>query len=550
MHLIISGLRKSGAPHMQAVHSISKVAALSFAIGTLGAFVVKAQTSPTPPASFDVVEATVDDIHAALQSKQTTCRAVIQEYLRRIEAYDKAGPRLNAVQTINPRALEVADHLDDVFRKSGFVGLLHCVPVLVKDQVETSDMPTTYGSVLFKDFVPKRDATVVTKLREAGAVIIGKSTMGEYAAGYLSSLAGPIRNAYDPTRNASGSSGGTGAGVSANFSTIGIAEDTGGSTRGPAAFGSLVGLRPTVPLVSRHGMLPARPSTDTLGPVTRTVKDAAILLDVIAGYDPDDPVTAYAVGHIPKSYTEFLSANGLKGARIGVVRQPMDPRTDPASADYRKVKLVIDKAIADLKALGAEVLDPVTVPDLMNRVNRPYDDNIFETEPATNRYLAEHANAPVKTLRDILLSGKVVPSRTRALMSSIGRSTEEAGYLQILLSVEDTRRVVLKIMADSKLDAILYATFDHQPTRISSDAMTDPNLDATGIGNNRRLSPILGFPAITVPAGFTTDGLPVGVEFLARPFAEGTLFKFAYAYEQQTHRRKPSPLVPKLAGKP
>jgi Asp-tRNA(Asn)/Glu-tRNA(Gln) amidotransferase A subunit family amidase len=534
---------------MFSMRLIAKVASLVLFISTLNQFSAFGQTASGATA-FQVLEATIDDIQHALDAKQTTCRAVVEQYLERIAAYDKVGPRLNAVQTINPHALDEADRLDAAFRSSGRVGILHCIPVLVKDHVETKDMPTTFGSTVFKDFVPERDATIVMKLRKAGAVIIGKSTMGEYASGYLSSLAGPIRNAYDPKRNASGSSGGTGSGVSANFSTFGIAEDTGGSTRGPAAFSSLVGLRPTVPLVSRHGMLPARPTTDTLGPITRTVKDAAIVLDVIAGYDPEDPVTAYAIGHIPTSYTTFLQKDGLRGARIGVVRQPMDPRTDPASPDYQKVKTVIDTAIADLKMLGADIVDPVTIPGLMDRVNKPYDGNIFETEPATNKYLAQHPNAPVKTLRDILLSGKVVPSRTRVLMSSIGRSTEDPGYLQIMLSVEDTRQVVLGIMADNKLDGLVYATFDHQPTEIPADAMTNASLDTNGIGNNRRLSPILGFPAMTVPAGFTTDGLPVGIEFLARPFEEGTLLKFGYAYEQATHRRKPSPLVPAIPAKP
>ncbi len=175
---------------------------------------------------------------------------------------------------------------------------------------------------------------------------------------------------------------------------------------------------------------------------------------------------------------------------------------------------------------------------------------MFETEPAINKYLAEHSNAPVKTLREILLSGKVVPSRVRVLMNSVGRSTEDPGYLQILRSVEDTRQVVLGLMADHKLDALVYATFDHQPVEIGPDDMTNPLVDTAGIGNNRRLSPILGFPAMTVPAGFTTEGLPVGIEFLARPFAEGTLFKFGYAYEQATHHRKPPASAPVLRGEP
>jgi amidase len=525
--------------------SMITLAAVWMLIDTSNEPEIHAQTIPS---RFDVLEATVDDVHEALRAKRTTCRAIVELYLKRIEAYDKAGPRLNAVQTVNSHAIREADRLDAVYRSPGPVGALHCIPVLVKDQVETSDMPTTYGSAVFKEFTPQRDATVVTKLRNAGAVIIGKSTMGEYAAGYLSSASGPIRNSYDPKRHASGSSGGTGAGVSANFATIGIAEDTGGSTRGPAAVSSLVGLRPTVPLVSRHGMLPARPTTDTLGPVTRTVKDAAILLDVIAGYDRNDPVTAYAVGNIPDSYTSFLGPNGLKGARIGVVRQAMDAKTDPTSTDYRKVRTVIDKAIGDLRRLGADIIDPVEIPDAIERINRPYDGNVFETEPAINKYLAQHQNAPAKSLREILMSGKVVPSRVRVLMSSVGKSTEDAGYLQILRESEDIRQTVLGLMADRRLDALVYATFDHQPVEIGEGDMTDASLDTSGIGNNRRLSPILGFPAMTVPAGFTSDGLPVGIEFMARPFAEGTLFKYAYSFEQGTHHRRPPASTPAVRG--
>jgi len=502
------------------------------------------------PQAFRLLEASIADIHAAFRANRLTCRALVDGYLRRIEAYDQTGPRLNAVQTINPRAREEADRLDAAFRASGPVGPLHCIPVLVKDQVETSDMPTTYGSILFKDFVPTRDATVVAKLRRAGALLIGKSTMGEYAAGYLStaSAGGPIRNAYDPRRNAAGSSSGSGAGVAANFSTLAIAEDTGGSTRGPAAVHSLVGLRPTVPLVSRFGMMPAKPSTDTLGPIARTVRDAAILLDAIAGYDPNDPVTAQAVGQIPSTYTAFLTPEGLKGARVGVLRQPVDPKADPASEDYRTVKAVIDRAVADLRKLGAEVVDPVPVPDLAQRVTRAWDVNVFETDAAVNRYLAEHPNAPFKTLRDILLTGKVVPSRVRVLMANIGRSPEEPGYLQALRINDDVRQQVFSAMADHRLDAIVHATYDHRPSEIGPRDMTDPQLDTTGRGSNRRLSPVIGFPALTVPAGFTADGLPVGLEFLARPYAEPTLFRFGYAYEQATRHRRPPSTTPALPG--
>jgi amidase len=505
------------------------------------------------PAPFNVVEATIDDVRLALASKQVTCRALVEQYIRRIEAYDKSGPALNAVQTINRRALEDADRLDSVFATSGPVGPLHCVPMLVKDQVETSDMPTTYGSVLFKDFIPKRDATIVSRLKMAGAVIVAKTTMGEFASGYLGSAFGVVHNAYDAARIASGSSGGTGSGIAANFGTAGIGEDTGGSVRGPAAVNNLVGLRPTTPLVSRFGMLPARPSTDTLGPITRSVRDAAIVLDVIAGYDANDPATADAVGRVPASYTQSLEVDGLRGVRIGVIREPLDPKADPASTDYKQVRAVIDRALADLTRLGAVVVDSITIPDLAGRSARMYDGNVFETEAATNKYLAQHPNAPVKTLSEILLSGKVVPARARVLMNSIGHSTDELGYLQLLLARDELRQAVLVGMADQRLDALVYATFDHPPLRIPSDALTRTVIDSTGPGNNRRLSPVIGFPAMTVPAGFTADGLPVGLEFMGRAFAEPTLFRLAYAYEQGTHHRKAptsTPAVPRQASAP
>jgi amidase len=500
---------------------------------------------------FHLLETTIDDIHAALQSKRITCRELVNLYIKRIQAYDKEGPQLNTVQTINPRALQEADHLDAVYAASGPVGPLHCVPVLLKDQVETSDMPTTYGSVIFKDFIPLRDATITTKLKKAGAVIVAKTTMGEFAAGYLGSAFGIVRNPYSPDRSPSGSSSGSGAGVAANFATVGIGEDTGGSVRGPAAFNSLVGLRPTVPLVSRFGMMPATPSQDTLGPIARTVKDAALLLDAIAGYDPNDPVTVYSAGQVPPTYTAFLNKDGLRGARLGVIREPFDPKTDIASDGYKKVRAVMDKAIADIRKLGAEVVDPVTIPDLKDRVRKGFDENLYETEPAVDSYLAKHPNAPVKSLREILVTGKVVPSRSSRLMTNVGRTTDEAGYAKVLLLREETRQIVLRVMADHRLDALVYATYDQPPALIPPNAMTNPSfVDLADPGNNRRFAPILGFPAMSVPAGFTTDGLPVGIEFLAKPFAEPALFKIGYAFEQGTHHRKPPATTPALRGEP
>lgn len=530
---------------------IANVAVATFLTASLTAGMAQAPTTAGNQASFHLLETTIGDIHAAFRSGQLTCRQLVGMYLKRIEAYNQTGPGLNAVQTVNPRALEEAERLDRAYRASGPTGPLHCIPVLVKDQVETSDMPTTYGSAVFKEFVPQRDATIVTKMRKAGAVILAKTTMGEFAAGYVGSAFGIVHNAYDPKRSASGSSGGTGAGIAANFAVVGIGEDTGGSVRGPAAVESLVGLRPTVPLVSRFGMMPATPSQDTLGPIARTVKDAALLLDVIAGYDPNDPVTAYAAGQVPPTYTAFLNQDGLRDARIGVIREPMDAKADPDSEDYKKVHAVLDKAISDLKRLGAEVVDPVTIPDLKDRMKRGYQDHVFETEQAIDGYLAEHANAPEKTLREILMTGKVVPSRASRLMNNVGRTTSEPGYLQVLLVREETRQIVLKLMADNRLDALVYATYDQQPSVVRPDALTTSKFaDLADPGNNRRLAPMLAFPALTVPAGFTTDNLPVGIEFMGRQFSEPTLFKLGYAYEQGTKNRRPPATTPALQGEP
>lgn len=538
--------RASDTEHIEdAAPSINKATrfrwwlATNVAASLLVSSVVNAQ-------DFRLLEATIHDVHAALDSQQITCHDLVQRYLDRIEAYDQAGPALNAIQFVNPAALRVAESLDRSFAASGPVGPLHCIPVLLKDQVETRDMPTTYGSALFEGFVSGRDATIVLRMRQAGALILAKTNMGEFASRYVGSAFGTIRNAYDPARNPSGSSGGTGAGIAANFGMVGIGEDTGGSIRGPAAVHSLVGLRPSVPLVSRHGMMPANPSSDTLGPMTRTVTDAAILLDVLAGYDPNDPVTAYAKGRVATSYSESLDADALRGARIGVVRESMDPKTDTNSDDYRQVRMVINQAIVDLRSLGAVVVDPVAIPHLVS-AQQTYVGNNFETEEAMNAYLAQHADAPIKTLQDILLSGIVTPWRAKGLMDVVGRSTDDAGYLPILMARERLRRSVLTAMLDSELDALVYATFDHQATLIAPDVLTNANTeDGYALGNNRYLSPVIGFPALTLPAGFTAAGLPVGLEFLGRPFTEATLLGLGYAYEQGTQRREPPTTTPAL----
>jgi Asp-tRNA(Asn)/Glu-tRNA(Gln) amidotransferase A subunit family amidase len=522
------------------MRAVARLSPLVFALAAALGAPVHAQT-------FRVEEATIDQVHAAMRAGTLTCRQLVQGYLDRIAAYDDRGPRLNAVQTVNPRALQLADSLDAAFRARGPVGPLHCVPVLLKDQIETSDMPTTYGSAVFAEFAPRRDATSVVRMKQAGAIILAKTTMGEFALRYVGSGFGFIRNAYDPTRNPSGSSGGTGASVAANFGLVGIGEDTGGSIRGPAAVHALVGLRPTVPLVSRFGMLPANPTTDTMGPMCRTVRDAAILLGVLAGYDPNDPLTAWSVGHVPDSYASGLRADGLAGARIGVIRTPMDARTDTTSAAFKEVRGLIERALAELRARGAEVVDAAAITGLAG-ANALYNANLFETEAATDAYFAQHPTVPVKTLRALLLTGKVNPWRAVHFMTVVGLKTTDPGYLAYLNARDQLRTNVLEVMADQRLDALVYATFDLPPGKIGADVETSPApRDEYGFGDNRPLSPVLGFPALTVPAGFTSEGLPVGLELLGRPFTEATLLRYAYAYEQATRHRRPPQTTPPLA---
>jgi amidase len=514
--------------------------------GLLGVSLCVAAAGAGSAQEFQIVETTIAEVHAEMDAGRLTCRELVQGYIDRIDAFDQTGARLNAIQYLDPRALIEADSLDDLLNSVGAAGTLHCVPVLLKDQVETRDMPTSFGSALFRDFVPEHDATVVTRMRAAGAIILAKTTMGEFASRFVGSAYGTIRNAYDTDRNPSGSSGGTGVAVAANFGLVGIGEDTGGSIRGPAAVLNLVGLRPTLQLVSRHGLMPANPTQDTMGPMTRTVEDAAILLDAIVGYDPEDPITAYAVGRTPRSYADALHDHQLRGARLGVLRAPMSSSSDESSEDYGKVRAVIDAALQEMTSLGAVLVDPVVLPGLDSVLSVAIR-NGYETEAATNQYLKSHSNAPYSTLSSILTSGVVNPWRARGLMSLVGKTTDDPGYLSVLKAREVLRQNLLQLMADESLDAIVYATFDHQPTVIAPDVETNPETqDGYGKGGNRSLSPAIGFPALTIPAGFTSDGLPVGIELLSRPFTEALLLGLGYAFEQGTDHRRPPASAPVL----
>jgi Asp-tRNA(Asn)/Glu-tRNA(Gln) amidotransferase A subunit family amidase len=300
----------------------------------------------------------------------------------------------------------------------------------------------------------------------------------------------------------------------------------------------LAGLRPTTPLVSRFGMMPASPSRDTIGPIARTVKDAALVLDAIAGYDPKDPVTAASYLRTPQSYTAFLQPDGLRGMRLGVIRQPMDQDTDTNAADYKEVRAMIDRVVGALRKRGAEVIDPIEISNLLrlleeSGLNRT---NIYETEQAIDDYLAQHPDAPVRTFKAIVASPLLIEARRQALIYAVGHLPNEPAFLLQRQAQEALRTQVLKVMADNRLDALVYATYDHAPTR----------LPRATPGTNRQSAPVLGFPALAVQGGFSTDGLPLGFEFLGLPFAEGTLFKAAYDFEQSTKIRRPPAATPAL----
>ena len=499
---------------------------------------------------FRLMEASIEDIHTAYTSGELTSSQLVQLYLDRIEAYDKNGPNINSIITLNPRALEEADRLDAAFTASGFIGPLHGIPVIVKDQADAQDMPTTLGSVLLEDYFPEKDAFAVAKLREAGAIILGKSTLGEWGGGdTYGSLFGITRNPYALDRTVGGSSGGTGGSISANFATVGVGQEGYASIRRPSTWNSLVGMRPTGGLISRSGVYAGWPSINgSLGPMTRTVKDLATLLDALVAYDPEDPLTARGVGNVPDSYTDFLDNNGLQGARLGIIRESIVSNSDPESEDFSKVSEVFDQAVEQLKAAGAEVVDPIVIPDLnellAKRAGGPEGDESFQV------YFNRNPNAPFKSRQEVLQSpdfAKVFRYAQQMLRRSSEGSPGESRHYEYLLAREQLMTNLLKVMADNGLDAIVHKSVEHQPTLIS-DGMNPPYVNTKGVPH---LNTFLVFvPTITVPAGFTRDQLPVGISFLGRPFSDGALIKLAYSYEQATLHRKPPGSTPALPDEP
>ena len=485
-------------------------------------------------------EASVGTIHAAIDARKVTCVQVVQHYLDRIDAYDDRGPALNAIISINTRAVEAAAEMDRLDRQTRARRPLHCIPVVLKDNFHTADMPTTGGSVTFKNLQTPDDGFVVRKLRDAGAIIIAKANLHELARSgtTVSSLGGQTKNPYDLTRTPGGSSGGTGAAIAANFGVLGTGSDTGQSVRSPSSANSIVGLRPTRGLISRAGIMPFSTTQDEAGPMTRTVEDVARMLDVMAEYDPNDPITAFNAGRIPATYTAALEADGLKGARIGLLTDFMG--SDPIHADVNRA---VESAVARMTAMGATIVR-ISIPGL-DDLTRGLSLMSFEFKAAFDNYLGGLGSvAPVKSLAEFVARGEAHESMRRGLEGDLKvvDGPQSIEYHRMLQRRQALRQAVMTAIAGNKLDAILYPHQKRLVVPIGED-----QAERNGV-----LSNSTGFPALTFPGGFSPPsasapiGVPIGLELLGPEWSETVLLKLAYAYEQATRHRKPPRSTPPL----
>jgi len=506
--------------------------------GVLGALL---SAQPASAQTFRVEEATIAGVHAAMKAGQLTCRALVEAYLARIEAYDKKGPTLNAITVVNPNARTEADALDVRYKQKGLVGPLHCAPAIVKDNFETIGLQSAGGSLALKGFVSDKDAFQVKRIKDAGAIVLAKSNMAEWAFSPLETVnslqPGYTVNPYALNRSTAGSSGGTAAAVAANFGLIGLGSDTGNSIRGPSSHQALAGIRSTMGLTSRAGVIPLNLLADIAGPMTRTLTDAVIVFQVIAGADPADPVTAPARDH-KADYRAALVPNGLKGARIGVLQQAYLRDGETPDPD---VIAAFAAAIADLKRAGAEIVDPARV-DLNGIQRNPDAGTCMGFKYDINAWLAAH-NAPVKNIDEVIASRKFHPSVEVRLMNAqrsmpqgpdSDACRQESGYRKAFGDA------VVKAMTEMELDAFVYPTWSIPPRLIG-------DLNTPGGDNSQVFAPTSGFPAINVPMGYTRDGqLPAGLTFFGRAWDEARLIKLAYGYEQATHHRRAPAATPPL----
>jgi len=492
------------------------------------------QSSPSTP--FPLVEASIDGLHKALERRETTCKAVIKGELARIAAYDK--PReMNAIIMINDNALNRAEAMD-VARLTGKpLGPLYCVPVVVKDNFDTYDFPTTGGSIALKDSIPPDDAFMVRKLREADAIIIAKTNMAEWAFSpreTISSSFGTTANAYALGRVPAGSSGGTASAVAASFAIAGLGSDTGNSIRGPSSHLALVGIRSTIGLTSRDGVIPLIADRDIAGPMARSVRDAAIMFNVVAGYDPADPITALGKDKKADDYTKFLDADGLTGARLGVLREFVNTKdADP------QVIAIFEQALRDLAAAGAIIIDPLTIKDMQSHIDTENTCPSFRYDMAN--YLKTLGDkAPFKEVNWVLENGLYGPDAKGGLEYFAPFPADRApeDWDEPCVRYLDNpqrasyRQDVLDAMDAHHLDALIYPSWSNPPAHL------DKGREEYKGDNSQSLAPSTGMPAISVPMGYSYGKLPAGLQMVARPYAEGELFKLAYAYEQATHHRK------------
>jgi amidase len=491
--------------------------------------------------SFELQETTVAGIQSALRTGALTATQLVQQYLDRIATFDQQGPSLNSIITLNSEALADAERLDAALRASGPQGPLHGVPVILKDQIDAAGMPTTLGSVLFRDFCPDRDAFVVQKLKQAGAIILAKATLGELGQGDThGSLFGSTRNPYDLERTVGGSSGGPAAAICANIGAVAVGQEALASIRRPAAWNAIVGMRPTAGLVSRSGVYAGWPGRNaSLGPLTRTVEDAALLLDVLTGYDAEDPLTALGVGKAPGSFITSLDKDGLRGARIGVLRESMGSGSEPESEDFAKVDRVFSSAVHELAAASASIVDDIVIPGLTELLAKRGGGG--NADEAWEVYFGRNAKRPYETQADMRGSPdfeRVV--RRVSLGNRVAPTAQE--YFE---AREELMVRYLKVMADLALDAIVHKSAEHQPTLIR-DALQPPYVNIKGATHLNTF--LIYVPAISVPAGYTSDELPVGITFTGRPFSDGLMIKLAYAYEQATLHRRPPATTPSLVA--
>ena len=473
----------------------------------------------------NLLAASIESIQQAMNSGSLTAVQLTQYYLDRIAAYDQQGPGLNSIRVLNDDALKQAAALDDERSRQGARSMLHGIPILVKDNYETKGMPTTVGSVLFKGFAPDRDAHLVSKLKNAGALLLGKTNMQEFAYGItnVGSIHGFIRNPYDPTRNPGGSSGGTGAAVAANFAVTGLGSDTCGSIRIPAAQNNLVGLRGTQGLMSRQGIFPLSSTQDIGGPLTKSVRDLAIMLDQMIGYDAEDAQTAESFGH----NFQFLANLQLhEKVRIGLLREWMERE----EGDEVVARVIREALTAMSEKAGWEIVELESA-ELEASLDRPlegYFVSAYDFKHDVNAYLQANPEMGFRDLEELLALGKHHPKvdlRTQKSMAM--RSEDEATYYQEMAQRKVVRRALLRLLAENNLDALAYPSIRHVAALIGEDQM----------GTNCRLAACSGVPAISVPAGFYGE-LPVGLELLAEPWADQKLLDLAYTVETRYPQRK------------